>query len=177
MRPFGLTRPAIVALVSALTLLGCAQEGDLDAAGLSTTTEASTTTSSTTTSPTIQIVSKEAYVADANAVCQVMNDEIAALPDPGSDLLAYADVLDQAVIIVSDALGELRALTPPIGDEDAVEAIWAKVDVLVEEYTQLSVAIRNDETALVSALDQTAQASQTAANEASIAYGLTVCGA
>jgi hypothetical protein len=106
-----------------------------------------------------------------------MNDEIAALPDPGSDLLAYADVLDQAVVIISDALEELRALTPPIGDEDAVETIWAKVDVLVEQYTQLSAAIRNEESARVSELNQTAQASQTAANEASIAYGLTVCGA
>ena len=77
---------------------------------------------------------------------------------------------------ISGTLVTLRALPPPEGDAEAVAAIWSKVDVLLDDYEALSAALRDGATAQVDELDAAAQASQAAANEASIAYGLTVCG-
>lgn len=133
----------------------------------------STTTTTSTTSPA---VIKANYVAEANSICKVMNDAVAALPDPGSDPIKYADVVDEAIRIISNTLAKLRVLPPPAEDEAALEAIWSKVDVVIDDYSKLSSALRNGDLDSAPQLSQTAEASQKAANDASIEYGLTVCG-
>lgn len=175
--PRSLAVRSVAGVVAAgLLLTGCGG-GSRVARSSTTTSSAPTTTSSTSTSTTsAPPVVKAEYVDEANAICKTMNDAVAALPDPSGDPKKLADVLDAGIPIISEALGTLRALPPPPGDEAELEAIWSKVDVMLDSYRQLAVAIRNDETDRLPELGSVADASQAAANDASNGYGLTVCG-
>jgi hypothetical protein len=168
-------RSCSLVVAGALLLVACGG-GDDAADSTTTSTTASTTTASSSTT-TVPAVVKADFLADANAICQDMNDAVGALPDPGSDPVAYADLVDDASGIISDTLASLRELPPPEGDASTVESIWAKVDVLLADYANLSAALRGGEAAQVDELSKAADASQAAANDASNAYGLTVCGA
>ena len=163
--PRSLAVRSVAGVVAAgLLLTGCG--------GGSRVARSSTSTSTTSAPPVV----KAEYVDEANAICKTMNDAVAALPDPSGDPKKLADVLDAGIPIISEALGTLRALPPPPGDEAELEAIWSKVDVMLDSYRQLAVAIRNDETDRLPELGSVADASQAAANDASNGYGLTVCG-
>lgn len=119
---------------------------------------------------------KAAYVAQANAICQVMNDKTQALGDPGTDPLKEAMIFEQGVAITGAALGQLRALVPPPGDAVMVQAIFAKVELVLADAAQESVALRAGDQAKAQTIMTKLNADSTAANDASNAYGLTVCG-
>jgi hypothetical protein len=119
---------------------------------------------------------KAAYVAQANAICTVMNDKTAALPNPGNDPQQQATVTSETVAITSDALRQLRTLPPPAGDAATLDAIFAKVEVVLADGTKLAAALRAGDQAGSQTLVATLQADTSAANNAANAYGLTVCG-
>jgi hypothetical protein len=172
----------IAAVAATLALSACGGSTATKTAGgeVTNTTLAPTTITTATTAPTTTTtkpaITKAAYVTQANAICKVMNDKTAALADPGEDLAKMAVMFEQSKQLVVDALVQLRALRTPAGQAAAIEAIWTKVDKLVVDIDQAVAALKAGDldkfTALATQLDK----DTAAANAASNAYGLTVCG-
>jgi hypothetical protein len=155
--------PVALVVWCAMVLTSCAGGG-----GSSTATTATTST----TRP----ITKADFIAQANGLCQTMNDNVKAIPNPGSDPIKTADGLEQVNQFVSETLAKLRALASPAGDEATLQAIFAKVDTLVVDYTQLAAALRAGDSTRAQELKTTSSTDQKAANDASNQYGLTVCG-
>jgi hypothetical protein len=120
-------------------------------------------------------VSKADFAVQANAICQVMNDRIKAIPRPGAGPNAVADALDQSGEVVADTLAKLRALPMPAGDDGELGSIYSTIDVLLADLARYTTALRAGDPSAGS-LSATVKADQTAANDVSNAYGLTVCG-
>ena len=148
----------------------------------STTTSASSSTAAPTTAPTdgppvVVSPAKRAYITAADAICDTMNQRVAALGAPGDDQALQAKVTDQTAAIVVDTLHKLRALPVPAGQATAVAAIYAKVDRLLTDSAKLSAAIRANDQPTAQNDEAALQTDSAAANAASNTYGLTVCGA
>ena len=178
MRVSVVLRCSAIALFGLMGVSSCGSS-DGDSGEATTTSQSPTTertsTSSTATTTTARAVSKAEYIATANAICGVMNDAVDALPDP-ADTAEAAITYEEAARIVSDTLEQLRALPPPPGDEESLDAIWVKVDELLEGYARFVAALRDDDQVLAQQISQDVEVTQNAANDASNAYGLTVCG-
>ena len=179
-------RILFVAFAGCLALSACGGSKGQSVAGVIATTPstAATTTSSQPTTTTLppttattaaKALTRAAYVQQANAICQVRNDKVAALGDPGEDVAKTIDMLGQMRAITSDTLVKLRALPIPTGQQAALKAIYAKVDNVLADVDPMIAALRSASPTtdtLMNRLD----ADQNAANAASNAYGLTVCG-
>jgi len=162
MQRLGIVRSVLVAIGVVMVFAGCS--------GSSSSSKATTTTT------TVPAITKADYITQANALCQTMNDGVKSIPDPGSDPTKVADAIDQTVEITTDTLAKLRALPLPAGDEATLQAIFAKVDALISDYHQVSAALGAGDKPTATQLNETGKADQKAANDASNAYGLTVCG-
>ena len=77
--------------------------------------------------------------------------------------------------ITADTLTRLRALPIPTGQAAALKAIYAKVDTVLADVDPLIAALRSGSPTAETLMNRL-DASQNAANAASNAYGLTVCG-
>jgi hypothetical protein len=164
-------RILIVALAGAIGLSACGGSSNKQSGAVETTT----TTAEPTTTTTLAPVTKAAYVQQANAICQVMNDKTKALGDPGDDLAAVIVLFEKGKQITADALAGLRALRMPTGDDAILNGIWAKVDTLIADIDQAILAVRaGDQKKFMAVIDQLDQ-HEKAANSASTAYGLNVC--
>jgi hypothetical protein len=110
---------------------------------------------------------KAAYIADADAICEAgQSDFEAIVKDLPNDIEApesQAAISDEIVPLYRDQIEQLRALTPPEGDEEATAGIYDAVEEAVDE-------VEEDP----SALDEVATFE--AANNLAIEYGLEVCG-
>jgi hypothetical protein len=104
-----------------------------------------------------------------------MTTRIGALGDPGFDPAKVADVDAKGAAIMTETLQKLRALPVPSGDSEAASAIYAKLDVLAADISQLSTATRSGDKAAAQQASDTVKADVTTANTASKAYGLTAC--
>ena len=127
-------------------------------------------------------IAREDYARQANAICQTMNEKVAALPAPDiNNLSAVADYNDKSEAINSDGMKQLRALPPPPGDEATIDNIYTKVEdalALSRRYTEaLRSGIADAEAArAANALIIESNKLIGDANSAAIAYGLVVCG-
>lgn len=160
MRRVGIVRSAASVVVCMVAVASCGGGGS----------------SSATTTTSAPSITKADYIAQANALCQTMNDDVKAVPAPGSDPIKTADSLDQVVEIVTNTLAKLRALPTPAGDGTVLLAIFTKVELLLTDYRNLSAELRAGNLPAATQLDATSKTDQKAANDASNAYGLTVCG-
>lgn len=132
--------------------------------------------SAETTTTTLAPITKAAYVEQANAICKTMNDKADAIEDPGEDLAKTQAMLQQTKQVAVDGLTQLRALRLPAGEEAAINAAFAKVDLVIADIDQALAALTAGDlekfVALADQLDKHADE----ANAASTAAGLTVCG-
>jgi hypothetical protein len=117
-----------------------------------------------------------AYLAAGNALCRTMNARVAELANPGASAKNEAAVTDQAAKIIADTLDKLRRLPMPRGDEAALRAIYAKIDVIIADAPKLSAALRANDQAAGQRIQVKLQQDSKAANDLSKAYGLTICG-
>ncbi len=79
---------------------------------------------------------RQSYLEQANAICLAANQEIggrlAELPEQTVDTLS-AFVGDVFVPVWRRAIAELRAITPPPGDEALLEQLWADLERQLDE--------------------------------------------
>jgi len=165
--------PLALALAAGLIAAGC---GDDDDETTTTTTSSATTTAGATgaTGATGEPLSKEEFIAEADAICKAGDREIDSqaqefFPEGGSPGTAEEEAFVTEVLVpgVQEELDGIGALTPPEGDEDEVAAI---LDAAQEAIDQLE----EDPSALTGAgsgPDPFAEANQLATD-----YGLKVCG-
>ncbi|HEV2892027.1 MAG TPA: hypothetical protein VGX28_16755 [Frankiaceae bacterium] len=147
---------------------------------------ASPTPSPTTASPTASAMTKEAYVAAANALCARVDKETESLPDEPGTAKELLDGTRTYLASLKKAQGELRALTPPAADAEEVEknflAVGDKqVEVLEGLLPELeAAAAKNDKAAAEKALQDGFQEFETVSTDAveewMTQYGLTDCG-
>jgi hypothetical protein len=134
---------------------------------------------STTTAPAISTTvpkARAAYLAAGNALCKTMNARVAKLANQGASAKNEAAVTDQAAKILAETLAKLRRLPMPRGDETALRAIYAKIDVILADAPKLTAALRADDQAAGQHIQVKLQQDSKAANDLSKAYGLTICG-
>jgi hypothetical protein len=110
---------------------------------------------------------KAAYIVEADAICTAgLEDFEVIVEDLPNDIEApesQAAISDEIVPLYRDQIEQLRALTPPEGDEDTTAAIYDAVEDGVDKVEQDP-----------SALDEVATFEE--ANALAIDYGLEVCG-
>jgi hypothetical protein len=110
---------------------------------------------------------KAAYIADADAICEAgQSDFEAIVKDLPNDIEApesQAAISDEIVPLYRDQIEQLRALTPPEGDEEATARIYDAVEEAVDK-------VEEDP----SALDEVVTFEE--ANTLATDYGLEVCG-
>jgi hypothetical protein len=167
-----------VALLTGVLVLGaaCSSSGSSTTGASPSSTATTAPAPSTSTSTTFPASPRARYLAAGNAICDTMNQRVGTLPAPGNDRVKAAKNAADTAAIVADALRKLRALPVPPGEQAAVRSIYAKVDRVLHDSSRLATAIRaNDQTA-AKAAETDLQADSLAANAASNAYGLTVCG-
>lgn len=112
---------------------------------------------------------KAAFIAQADRICQAGNDRLAtaatALGTAPSAARVRRFATATAAPTLRRELRELRALSPPSGDEREIEALLDELDAAIRRLT-------TDPAALSGRVDPF-----TAANAKARAYGLRVCGA
>lgn len=121
------------------------------------------------------VITKADFITKGNAICQRMNDQVNALPDPGSDPKAVADTLEEVNAIVNDTLANLRTLAIPAADEVVVQGIYSQIGLALHDATQLLTALRAGDAQAATRLQALVQADEKAANDSLVAYGLDVC--
>lgn len=140
---------AFAALLSAAVLFAAGCGGDDDS-------------SSDQPAPT-----KSAYIVDADAICTTGQSEFETIvEDLPNDIEApesQAAITDEIVPLYRDQIEQLRALTPPEGDEDTTAEIYDAVEEAVD------VVEENP-----SALDEVETFEE--ANTLATDYGFKVCG-
>lgn len=132
-------------------------------------------------------MSKEDFVAEADAICTSHDEEFAnelqpTFPnvDPTSstatddDLRAFEQPLSATHELRTDQVDELRALTPPKDFEDEWETILGHLDTSVEAFANASEAAGNADREGIAAAFQEADEAGAAADE--VAEGLWLRG-
>lgn len=136
-------------------------------------------------------ITKDAFLEQANAICQETNDELEPVFDgvwEGLDEIDLDDPVNQNIIFVRfdeamDAVGpaarrqidDIRSLGTPEGDEQLIETLLVDFEDVIEWMeTTTEAAAGGDETAM-EALDGTVDPFADIDRRAR-EYGLTVCG-
>jgi hypothetical protein len=155
-------RPALaltgLAVTGVVALGGCGGEDD--------STSTATTVSQTSTTASAPALTKEQFIAQADAICaagdKTINASVQALGDgqpSQADLQQFAQIAVPALQVQVDAI---RALPPPSGDEEQITAMLDAVQDGVDK-------IKSDPSAIEA--DPLKQADQLAQD-----YGLQQCG-
>jgi hypothetical protein len=121
-------------------------------------------------------LSKQEYIAQADAICADANEDLDALATPQTNAEA-ADVTEDAIAISERQLESLRALRPPEADEATLNEAYDLLDQQLALGRELVDALRaNDEAKGRELLDQGAGLNDQA-DAIAQEYGLQVCGA
>jgi hypothetical protein len=146
----------------------------------------------------VDALSKDDYVAEANAICAATNDVVNAefeeffmttfadLPD-GANTPEEAHTVVEAMDAMFDGaitpsleeqIAELRALGAPDGDADALTALYDDFDRALYAYNAtLDDAVAGDEDAMEGIGSGSAEAIFDDVDQRARDYGLTECGA
>lgn len=112
---------AVLMSVAALFAIGCGGDDG---------------SSSDEPAPTNAAPTKAAYIAEADAICTADEAEMAAidenLPDDLDSAEARVAGAKEAIAVLRDRVEQLRALTPPEGDEEETAAIFEAYDEFIE---------------------------------------------
>jgi hypothetical protein len=158
---------ALLALTLAAGLIaaGCGDDDD-------DTTAATTTSTTTTAGATGEPLSKDEFIAQADAACKAGDKKIDAAADEvfsngnPSQADQEAFVTDDVIPNIQEEVDGIAALTPPEGDEEEVAAIVDAAQSAIDEITA-------DPSLLT---EQGAGDPFTEANQLAKDYGLEVCG-
>lgn len=157
-----------LALATGLIAAGCGDDDDETTTSPTTTTTAGATGA---TGATGEPLSKEEFIAQADAICKAGDKEIDAageefFSEGGSPGQAEEETFITETVIpnVQGQVDGIAALAPPEGDEDEVQAIVDAAQQAIDD-------VEADPSVLGTQGDPFAEANQLAQD-----YGLKVCG-
>jgi hypothetical protein len=121
-------------------------------------------------------LSREEYVAQADAICERTNEQEAALGEAPSSLPALAEYLEKQKEIAEDQLTALRELDPPQQLEEQVDEAYGLLDQVVGKIDEAVAAAQAGDVATLTAVGGEAQKLAAQADRIANEIGLTVCG-
>lgn len=119
-------------------------------------------------------LSRQQFLERADAICTRVNDELSEIQQPAS-LAELAPVLDEGLVVVRDAVEDLRELEPPAEMEARVEAWIDKVDEAADELDKAADAARRGDQEAVGLALQAGDDANTEGNERARQLGLQSC--
>ena len=168
------TKTAAAALVAVIALVACGGEDEASNGIQLSESDATSATTPPTASTIDPAGAKRKFVRDAEAICFEANNAVDAIPVPTNDG-QFAEAIDESVAIYTGMIVELRALTPPPGDESTVNALWAMLEESQAAFHEASVALRAGDPRQDELLS-TAATDEDSFNTNATAYGLYECG-
>lgn len=120
-------------------------------------------------------LSKEEYIAQADAICKQANEEIDALGEPAT-LEEIVTLAASAIKIQEESLAELRALKPPEEDEATLNEAYDLVEQQVEVGKQVKAAAEAGDMETIETLIAENDPLDEQADQIALDYGLTECG-
>jgi protein-tyrosine-phosphatase len=122
-----------------------------------------------------QRLTKEEYIAQADAICQEADAKIDAVPEPQSteELAEYGE---QVVEVGQEQLDRLRALRPPQADETTINEAYDLIEQQLAIANDLVDAAREGELEQVQELLAQGEQLNDQADQIAADYGLTECG-
>ncbi|HVY60925.1 MAG TPA: hypothetical protein VHF22_04695, partial [Planctomycetota bacterium] len=102
-------------------------------------------------------LSREEYVAQADAICERTNEREAALGDAPSSLPVLGDYLEKQKELAEDQLTALRALDPPQELEAQVDEAYGLLDQVVGKIDEAVAAAQAGDVATLTAVGGEAQ--------------------
>ncbi|MCC6224409.1 MAG: hypothetical protein IT201_13085 [Thermoleophilia bacterium] len=120
-------------------------------------------------------LSKEEFIAQADAICKQANADIDALGEPTS-LEEIVTLAASAIKIQEESLAELRALKPPEEDEATLNEAYDLVEQQVEVGKKVQAAAEAGDMETIEALIAENEPLDEQADQIALDYGLTECG-
>jgi hypothetical protein len=118
---------------------------------------------------------KAGYVVKAEALCTEASSALDEIPE-ASSLRGEARVIDTGVRILDKLVADLRALTPPPGDEKTLGEFYAAQQQVVEKAREAGAAAGAGNERLFESHAEQFNVLTTAANAKADAYGIDDCG-
>jgi hypothetical protein len=119
-------------------------------------------------------LTKEQFAAKADAICGRYNKQVQALANP-SNLKELADVADQTIPILHNAMRDIRKLRPPVSEQDTVDEWFDEVDKLEDDLDEIRDNAEDNDMKGVQAVVPKATAHNRRSNELATELGMTVC--
>lgn len=119
-------------------------------------------------------LSKEEYIAAADAICAEANSSIDALGEPTEE--TFDDYITKAEEISREQLDKLRALKPPADDEATLNRAYDLVEQQIALAVKASEALKNQDQAAIEKASAEIDTLNAEADKIANDYGLKECG-
>jgi hypothetical protein len=119
-------------------------------------------------------LSKEEFIAAADAICKEANDRIEALGEP--TLENVSEYVTEAEAISREQLGALRALRPPAEDEATLNGAYDLIEQQIDLAVQGVDALTSGDQAAFQEIDAQITSIEAEADQVARDYGLQECG-
>ena len=119
-------------------------------------------------------LTKEEFASKADAICGKYNQQVKALDNPSS-LKELADVADQTIPILHNAIRDLDKLNPPESEQDTVDQWLDQVEKLEGDLEEIRDKANDGDMQGVQDVVPKADEHNKRSNELATELGMTVC--
>ena len=119
-------------------------------------------------------LSKEEFIAEADAICKQANEQIDALGEP--TLENIDEYLADAEAISREQLGQLRALKPPAADEATLNGAYDLIEQQIALAADGVEALKSGDQAAFEQVNAQITTIEAEADQIARDYGLQECG-
>jgi hypothetical protein len=119
-------------------------------------------------------LTKEEFASKADAICGKYNKQVASLADPTS-LTELADVADNTIPILHNAIGDLHDLNPPEAEQQTVDQWLDAVEKLEDDLKEIRDQADKGSMKGVQAVVPRADEHNRRSNELATQLGMSVC--
>jgi DNA repair ATPase RecN len=119
-------------------------------------------------------LTKEEFASKADAICGKYNQQVKALDNPTS-LKELADVADQTIPILHNAIRDLDKLNPPESEQDTVDQWLDQVEKLEGDLEEIRDKANDGDMQGVQDVVPKADEHNKRSNELATELGMTVC--
>ncbi|MDQ3645716.1 MAG: hypothetical protein M3345_02130 [Actinomycetota bacterium] len=120
-------------------------------------------------------LSKEEFIAQADAICKQADEQTETLATPTSPAEAGGFV-EKAQEITGESVRKIRELEPPAGDEDTIETMLNKVEEALAYLPTMAEAAQAKDLKTLQEAGRQLQATAGEAQKIARDYGFEVCG-